>query len=69
MIVTRNTDDLESCANCGEHIGKLETPYLWEQYVVCESCYEKLSLAKAKKAPVEIEYARVAPRRRCPVRS
>jgi rubredoxin len=59
MIVHRNPDDPEACANCGAKIGKLETPYLWKQHVVCEPCYERLSQAGARKAPVAIEYASV----------
>ena len=33
----------ESCANCGRTIGKLETPYLWQENTVCKSCYALLS--------------------------
>ena len=34
---------LEPCANCGESIGELEVPHLFEQHVVCKACYKKLS--------------------------
>jgi hypothetical protein len=60
MIVKRNIDDPESCVNCGSKIGRLETPYLWDQHIVCESCFEKLSASKAKQKPVKIEYASIA---------
>ena len=35
--------ELETCANCGRAIGKLETPHLWQQQVVCEQCVNQLS--------------------------
>lgn len=35
----------EKCANCGEAIGRLETPYLFGEAVVCRNCYEKLAPA------------------------
>lgn len=35
--------DLERCANCDQVIGRLETPYLWQQTIVCQSCLAKLS--------------------------
>ena len=37
----------EKCANCGSKIGKLETPYVWEEdNTVCESCYNRLLAMK-----------------------
>jgi hypothetical protein len=41
---------LESCANCGAQIGKLETPMLWNENVVCGVCFKKL--APTPKSPV-----------------
>jgi hypothetical protein len=41
----------EKCENCGTVIGKLETPSLWKNHVVCEACYEKLSKRKSISAP------------------
>jgi len=32
----------EKCLNCGNGIGNLETPYIWNGHVVCRSCYAKL---------------------------
>jgi len=43
MIVRRNADDPEACANCGEKIGKLETPHLWNDHIVCAGCALKLA--------------------------
>jgi predicted amidophosphoribosyltransferase len=34
---------LEDCANCGDQIGKLETPCIWKDQVVCQNCHTKLS--------------------------
>ena len=32
----------ETCANCGRQIGKLETPMVWKQHVVCQACRKLL---------------------------
>lgn len=32
----------ETCANCGERIGRLETPHVWGDEVVCGGCFGKL---------------------------
>ncbi len=32
----------EKCLNCGCGIGDLETPYVWNERVVCRSCFKKL---------------------------
>lgn len=34
-------DDI--CENCGRKIGKLETPYLHREHVVCHECNERLN--------------------------
>jgi hypothetical protein len=34
---------METCSNCETTIGKLETPYVWKEHTVCESCYRRLS--------------------------
>lgn len=60
MTVKRNASDPEACSNCGQPIGKLETPYLWGQRVVCRDCYKKLSLARAHESPIELDYAGIA---------
>ena len=31
----------ETCANCGTAIGKLETPCVWQEHVVCAACHAK----------------------------
>jgi hypothetical protein len=31
------------CANCGGIIGRLETPYTWDDAIVCGGCYMRLS--------------------------
>lgn len=36
----------ETCDNCGDPIGKLETPQLWKDHVVCSECLRKLSAAR-----------------------
>jgi hypothetical protein len=44
-----NEPQQEKCENCGRIIGKLETPALWKNHIVCDDCYEKLS--KRKEVP------------------
>src|SRR3984957_5681689 len=39
---------IETCGNCGCDIGRWETPYIWNQNVVCRSCYSKLQLQGGK---------------------
>src|SRR5436190_4864289 len=34
---------MERCANCDREIGKLETPFLWLERVVCRHCHAVLS--------------------------
>jgi hypothetical protein len=34
---------MEICANCGQAIGNLETPHIFNGRVVCAECYGKLS--------------------------
>ena len=38
-----NSTLCETCANCGRVIGKLETPHVWNQQVVCGECINRLS--------------------------
>jgi len=33
----------ETCSNCGQPIGKLETSRLWKNHIVCNTCYNKLA--------------------------
>ena len=32
-----------ACANCGQVIGRLETPHVWREQIVCEACHRRLS--------------------------
>jgi len=34
---------VEECANCGRPIGRLETPHIFKNQVVCAACNERLS--------------------------
>lgn len=34
---------LEQCANCRREIGNLETPRIFNDYVVCRECHDRLS--------------------------
>lgn len=34
---------VETCANCGEKVGKLEAAYLWREQVVCAACHARLA--------------------------
>jgi hypothetical protein len=34
---------IQTCANCGSTIGKLETTQLYQEHVVCGACYSRLS--------------------------
>src|SRR3954452_1593270 len=38
---------MTTCANCGGMIGKLETPFSWNNQVVCATCYARLKHAAA----------------------
>lgn len=33
----------ERCENCGEPIGRLEKPYVWQDHIVCHDCRGKLT--------------------------
>lgn len=45
--------NLESCANCGTMIGRLEHAMLWDQRIVCAACHRKLSAASTS-PPVDV---------------
>lgn len=40
---TMSTLELDTCANCGHTIGKLETPHVWKEQVVCGECIKRLA--------------------------
>lgn len=41
---------MEKCANCNRTIGKLETPCILDDHVLCEECYARLSARKGRPA-------------------
>ena|SRR5579859_229272 len=47
---------MDTCANCGGPIRKLEPPYSWDARTVCAGCYAKLKQA-ADLAATTIPYA------------
>lgn len=52
----------EVCANCGNRIGKLETPEIWDDAVVCPDCHDKLAGRAAREIAAEADtVARLAP--------
>jgi hypothetical protein len=66
-------EELQTCENCGRKIGRLETPNVWREHVVCADCYAVLSKGgvvgraaaplPAKPKPVVVpRAAEVAPR-------
>ena len=57
---------METCANCGSAIGKLETPFVWSGQTVCSACFAKLKQA-AVVGGAMIPYA--TPARRHPIPS
>lgn len=47
----------DKCENCGKSIGKMETPYLWNEKVVCLDCHNWFS----SRADSSIQPASVPP--------
>jgi hypothetical protein len=43
---------VENCANCGEVIGNLETPFVFKEQVVCRKCHQKISSPVPPPVPV-----------------
>ena len=41
-LVSETESELEVCTNCRRPIGKLETPHLWKEAVVCTECSSRL---------------------------
>lgn len=57
---------MEQCENCGRSIGKLETPRLWSERVVCTECHEILSGGThTPAAPPPIQKSETATSYRC----
>lgn len=40
----------EKCENCGSAIGKLETPFVYQDSIVCVTCYEKINSGRRQAA-------------------
>lgn len=47
MSKTTSASELEKCANCGHVIGRLETPHIWQEQVVCAPCHRRLEEERA----------------------
>src|SRR5277367_5745879 len=55
------TEPVDRCVNCGTAIGKLETPMVWEEEVVCVECHAKLSKAETYRHASAKKYLNSAP--------
>jgi hypothetical protein len=58
---------MEVCQNCGQNIGKMETPFVFAENVVCVTCYEKLNRAsdiRSQTASVSRDRSKLPPWRR-----
>lgn|GEM_PF-5105768 len=42
---------METCANCDRTIGKLETPFLWQDEIVCQDCHARLQRQSSSARP------------------
>jgi hypothetical protein len=51
----------ERCENCGREIGKLETPMLWNDRIVCVKCRIALAEAYVASQAHPLQYAQPAP--------
>jgi len=47
------------CENCGRSIGRLESPHIYENHVVCPECEARLKLATGQ-APLAVDYSGAA---------
>ena len=43
LIEAGLAEEAEKCENCGREIGKLETPQLWQEHIVCPTCAKALA--------------------------
>ena len=43
--------EVEICANCDARIGRLEQAYIWQNKVVCKTCYSRLAQDDRPKPP------------------
>ena len=46
---------MDKCENCGTIIGKLETPCVWQQSVVCVGCYDRLNGSRSTRSAAVVE--------------
>jgi hypothetical protein len=46
MVDLDTPNETDKCANCGRAIGKLETPHVWKDAVVCGACRKILEQAE-----------------------
>ena len=49
-----SSQSLETCDNCGRTIGKLETPFLYQNHVVCAQCNEQLSSMRSQQTTIRV---------------
>lgn len=40
--------EIEICANCDRAIGRLETPMVWQESIVCAECFNRLGQSPAQ---------------------
>jgi hypothetical protein len=52
---------IETCENCGTEIGKLETPFIWIDHVVCATCYARLDESPAQPTDSKTDSEAVKP--------
>lgn len=51
-------DTSEKCENCGREIGRLETPYVFSEHIVCFDCDQRLrrqAVGNAGTVPAEVD--------------
>jgi hypothetical protein len=63
MVPMADSMALEECANCARAIGRLETPCIYKEQVVCAECYARLcpALDCAPTAPADLEHKQPNP--------
>jgi hypothetical protein len=44
----------ETCSNCDRVIGRLEQAFTWQNHIVCQECYNRLSNLAPKVTKVEM---------------
>lgn len=51
----------DACANCGRPIGKLETPHIYNDNIVCAECAARLGVQSLKHIPRAEDEVAIAP--------